>query len=148
MGIKANPNVSILIPGAGDETILLDTSILVEHYRATKTNKNNTTLFRLSATYQRFAISTITIFELWRGDSQPAEKQFWEEFLARVQVLDFDHETAKIAGNDYLILRKSGNSIGIEDVLIAATAKQHYLRVATANTSHFQRIPDIRLVLL
>lgn len=139
---------TILIPGAEDETILLDTSILVEHYRATKTSKNDTTLFRLSANYQHFAISTITIFELWRGDSQTVERQFWEGFVTRVKVIDFDRETAKIAGRDYLSLRKSGNSIGIEDVLIAATAKQHYLRIATINTSHFQRIPDVRLVLL
>ena len=127
-----------------DETICLDTSVLIAHKRSKL--KTDTLFFRLASTYQRFAVSTVTVFELWRGDSQPDEKVFWEDFLSRMQVIELDSETARIAGIDYLYLEKSGQRIGTEDILIGATAKRHKLRLATTNTGHFSRIPDLELV--
>lgn len=127
-----------------DETICLDTSVLIAHKRSK--SKTDTLFFRLGSTYQQFAISTVTVFELWRGDSRPDEKVFWEDFLSRMQVIDLDAETARIAGRDYSFLEKSGQRIGAEDILIGATAKRHNLRIATENVSHFSRIPDLQLV--
>lgn len=41
-------------------------------------------------------------------------------------------------------LESRGLTIGIEDVLIAATALVHGLRVATRNLRHFARIPGLQ----
>lgn len=127
-----------------DETICLDTSVLIDHKRSK--SKTDTLFFILASSYQQFAISTVTVFELWRGDSQPDEKVFWSDFISRMQILPFDTAIAKIAGLDYLYLEKSGQRIGVEDVLIGATAKRHNLRLATTNVNHFSRIPHLGLV--
>ena len=124
------------------ETICVDTSILIDH-RRTKPRQTSV-FFTLSQKY-KLVISSVTVFELWKGDSSD-ETDFWEELFERMQVLAFDTVTAKIAGIDYLYLEKSGQRIGVEDVLIGATAKRYNLRLATTNVAHFSRIPNLQLV--
>lgn len=124
------------------ESICLDTSILIDH-RRTKPRQNSV-FFDLSRKYE-LVVSSVTVFELWKGDSTN-ETAFWEELFERMQILTFDTAVAKIAGIDYLYLEKTGQRIGAEDVLIAATAKRHNLRLATTNVNHFNRIPDLQLV--
>ena len=125
-----------------DETICVDTSILIDHRRTRP--RQNSVFFDLSWRYE-LAVSSITVFEVWKGDSTN-ETDFWEAFFERIQILAFDTTAAKIAGHDYLFLEKSGQLIGAEDVLISATAKRHNLRLATTNVNHFSRIQDLQLV--
>jgi predicted nucleic acid-binding protein len=61
-------------------------------------------------------------------------------------LLDFDVESAKIAGRDFLDLQKKGQMIDIEDILIGATSKRNQLRVASTNTRHYSRITGLQLV--
>ncbi len=61
-------------------------------------------------------------------------------------LLDFDIESAKIAGKDFLSLQKKGQMIDIEDVLIGAIAKKNDLSLATANEKHLSRIDDLQLL--
>ena len=46
----------------------------------------------------------------------------------------------------YGILHREGTLIGDADLLIAAKARVHRIFLATNNTRHFQRIPDLSLV--
>ncbi|MFN4256592.1 MAG: type II toxin-antitoxin system VapC family toxin [Saprospiraceae bacterium] len=124
------------------ETICLDTSILIAHRRAK--DKSATDLFALAGRY-KLAITSITVFELWRGDNQ-GEDAYWLNLSGNISVLDFDFESAKIAGQDFLDLQKRGVPIGIEDILIVSVAKRHQLRVATTNTAHFSRISGLTLI--
>lgn len=127
------------------ETILIDTDILIKHYRAL--DKKETRLFTLAGRYQ-FAVSAITVFELTKGESLPAERQFWQAFFGRIQILSFDKEAAEIAAQDLLLLKKEGKELGnkFNDLFIAATAKRHKLRLATDNLKDFGRIPALSLV--
>jgi len=52
------------------EIICLDTNILIAHKRAKKADKDKTLLYRLSTQAYRFAVSSITVYELLRGDNQ------------------------------------------------------------------------------
>jgi tRNA(fMet)-specific endonuclease VapC len=123
------------------ETILLDTSILIAHRRSK--NKSQTLLFELSGNFL-LAVSSITIFELWRGDNSN-EDDFWEKLFLNFLILNFDTNSAKIAGKDFLYLQKKGLPIGVEDVLIASIAKSNSMRLASNNLKHFERIPDLKI---
>ncbi|GAB3924946.1 type II toxin-antitoxin system VapC family toxin [Larkinella terrae] len=124
------------------EKICVDTNLLINHRRTLQ--KGSSELFDLTIKYE-IVTTSISVFELWRGD-QTDESFFWEKLFQILPVLPFDTECAKIAGQDFLLLRKQGLTIGVEDVLIAAVAKCHGLRLATLNTKHFSRIPDLKLV--
>lgn len=52
------------------EIICLDTNVLIAHKRAKKGDKDKTFLFRLTEKSYQFAISSITVYELLRGDNQ------------------------------------------------------------------------------
>lgn len=124
------------------EVICLDTNILVEYWRAK--DKGKTKLVSLRSQYE-FAVSVIVAFELLRGDNS-AEDKFWKNFFAQVTILDMDIECAEIAGNIYRDLKQKGNMIDVEDILIAAVAMKHKLKVATDNTAHFNRVQGLTIL--
>lgn len=126
------------------EIICLDTNILIEYWRAKKDVKNKTKLATLSSQY-RFAVSVITVYELLRGDNSEEDK-FWENFFAQVTILDMDINCAEIAGNIYRDLKRKGQLIGAEDILIASIAMKHKLKLATDNIKHFERVNGLTLV--
>lgn len=124
------------------EMICLDTNLLISHKRAK--DKNSTKLYELSKQYA-FAITTISAYELYRGDNS-VEDRFWMDFFSRITMLDFTLQAATEAGNIYRRLKAKGLMIDIEDILIGATALSNNLKVATDNTSHFNRIEGLNLL--
>ena len=61
------------------------------------------------------------------------------------QVLLIDDLAAEQFGRFKAILRRAGRPIGDIDLFIAGVAVRHGLTVATNNTEHFARIPDLSL---
>ena len=92
-----------------------------------------------------FAVTSITVFELWKGDNS-GEDHYWLNLFSKMEMLDFDVDSGKIAGNEYLKLKHQGQMIDVEDILIAGVAKRHSLRVATTNQAHYRRIDGLGLV--
>lgn len=78
------------------EIICLDTDILIAHKRSKQ--KNNTRLYQLSLSYQ-FAVTTITAYELYKGDNSD-EDIFWSNFFSKVTMLDFSLKAAMQAGRN------------------------------------------------
>jgi tRNA(fMet)-specific endonuclease VapC len=74
---------------------------------------------------------------------------FWEkvtqEIISRVNVVPIAEREALSAGNILAELRKKGERIGLEDVLIAASALANQYIVVTANIRHFSRIKDLKV---
>lgn len=68
-------------------------------------------------------------------------EQFFRPFLS----LPFDDGCAREYGALRAHLRRSGNPIGANDLMIAATALVHDLTVVTRNTREFARVPNLRL---
>jgi predicted nucleic acid-binding protein len=52
------------------EITCLDTNVLIAHKRAKKADKDKIFLFRLTMQSYQFAVSSITVYELLRGDNQ------------------------------------------------------------------------------
>ena len=94
-----------------------------------------------------FGISAIVAHELFYGAYRG---QRTAENLARVdalqfEVLDFDREDARQAGELRARLAAAGTPIGAYDVLIAGQALARGLTLVTHNTGEFQRVPWLRV---
>jgi tRNA(fMet)-specific endonuclease VapC len=61
------------------------------------------------------------------------------------EVLDFDRENARQAGELRTRLAAAGTPIGAYDVLIAGQALARALTLVTHNTGEFQRVPGLRI---
>lgn len=60
-------------------------------------------------------------------------------------ILSFDLREAILAGDMLAYLSRRGELIGVEDILIGATALANDYTVVTGNVRHFQRIPNLRV---
>ena len=127
---------------------LLDTNILSDLIKR-KPNKNLQNRLESEPASSLFT-SCICIMELRFGSALRDDfKQFWkritEEIIVRVNVLPISENEALTAGDILADLRKSGQIIGLEDVLIAASALNHRQTVVTANIGHFSRIANLHI---
>jgi predicted nucleic acid-binding protein len=127
------------------EMICLDTNILIAHKRAKKADKDKTLLYRLSTQAYCFAVSSITVYELLRGDNQD-EDHYWKAMFANMEMLTFDFACAEQASKIYKDLQQKGQLIEAEDLFIGATALNYRLKLATGNRRHFERIVGLELI--
>lgn len=92
-------------------------------------------------------ISSIVIHELFYGAFKSANR---ERNVARVdgllfEVVEFDREDARQAGEVRAALAVSGQPIGPYDVLIAGQAKARNLILVTHNIDEFARVEGLKL---
>lgn len=120
--------------------ILLDTSILIDYYR--KKNKQNTRFVSLQRDYSHFLISSISEYEI-RVGVVPEYQEFWDQFLSTFEIVPFDSRAANMAASVQQFLKRRRMQLGINDLYIAATALCNDVPLATLNTEHFARIPDL-----
>jgi tRNA(fMet)-specific endonuclease VapC len=81
-----------------------------------------------------------------RGEEQPgAGKTERLRILLSgdLDLLEFDDEDARTAGQVRAALEKAGNPIGAYDLLIAGQALRRGLTVVTANTTEFGRVTGL-----
>jgi tRNA(fMet)-specific endonuclease VapC len=127
------------------DLICLDTNILIAHKRAKAADKDKTVLYRLTVQGYRFAVSSITVYELLRGDNTD-EDRYWKTMFSSMKILPFDFDCAEQAARIYQDLKQKGQLIEAEDLLIGATALHHRLKLATGNIRHFERIEGLVLI--
>ena len=92
-------------------------------------------------------VSSIVIHELYYGafrSRRTASNVALIDAL-QFQVLDFDREDARQAGELRAFLASTGMPIGPYDVLIAGQAKARDLILVTSNTDEFRRVPGLRV---
>jgi tRNA(fMet)-specific endonuclease VapC len=94
------------------------------------------------------ALSSVVLFELWYGVAKSSQVPENTERLrillsGDLDLLDFDDEDARTAGQVRASLEKDGNPIGAYDVLIAGQALRRGLTVVTANTTEFDRVTGL-----
>ncbi len=93
-------------------------------------------------------ISVVTYYEVLNGlYYKDAQKQLarFEQFVALNQVIPFNQTIAKAAAEIYATLRRNGQVIGHNDVLIAATAIVNDMVLITNNVNDFERIKDLEM---
>ncbi len=127
---------------------LLDTNILSE---LVKKRPNPQVLSQLrSKSALTLFTSCICIMELRFGSALRDDFEvFWEtinkEIISRVKILTIGEKEALVSGDILADLRKTGQSIGMEDVLIAASALTNQCTMVTADTRHFSRIKALKV---
>ena len=95
----------------------------------------------------RMAISSITLAELHHGAEKSGRVSqnlaVIEDFSSRLEVLSYTASAAQHYGSIRSALEKVGQSIGINDLHIAAHARCQGLVVVTNNLSEFERVPGL-----
>jgi tRNA(fMet)-specific endonuclease VapC len=93
------------------------------------------------------AISAIVAHELYYGafKSQRKAKNVALIEALQFEVLEFDKEDARQAGEVRALLATQGTPIGPYDVLIAGQAKARNLILVTHNTHEFGRVPGLHI---
>ena len=124
---------------------LLDTDIFSEFLRG-----RNAAVAVRAAQYQsiygRFTICAMTVMEMCSGWQRRGQQARIATVMHRIggwEVLAITAEIAALAGRMDGDLIRTGQPIGIADALIAATALQHGLVLATGNGTHYQRLPAL-----
>ena len=125
---------------------MLDTNIVVY----AKNNKPKAVLAKLQS-YEpdELCISVVTLAELEYGvfnSSNPDRNQLaLTLFLAGIEILPFDDDAAVEYGRIRADLKKKGEPIGANDLMIAAHAKSRGLVLVTNNTREFERVEGLEL---
>ena len=127
---------------------LLDTNILSE---LIKKHPNPHLIERIrSQLSDSLFTSCVCVMELRMGSALRKDfNVFWDridkEILSTVGIIPIGMDEAMTAGDILASLRKSGKILGIEDVLIAASAITHGFTVVTANVRHYIRIKSLKV---
>jgi tRNA(fMet)-specific endonuclease VapC len=95
------------------------------------------------------AVSAVVAFELWYGAAKSARRQANRQrletfFAGPLELVPFDDEDARAAGEVRAALETAGRPIGAYDLLIAGQALRHDATLVTANTAEFSRVGDLR----
>ncbi len=124
---------------------LLDTNIVIYVIK----RKPLSALQLFNDNEARMAISSITLAELLHG----AEKSnapvrslaVVEDFCSRLEVLPYGAKAAQHYGSIRAALERLGQSIGVNDLHIAAHARSEGLTLVSNNLREFERVEALQL---
>jgi predicted nucleic acid-binding protein len=121
--------------------LLIDTNVPIDHLRK---RQQATAYLSQTRRQSRLWLSAITVAELYVGQKtrQPAEAAKVKKLLQHFRIAYLDGSTA-IRGGE--LARDYG--VALPDALIAATALQKGLSLATCNIKHFAPFPHLKVLL-
>lgn len=125
---------------AADDTVLFDTDVLIWAQR------KNAKAFELIGDAEERFVSSLTYMELLQGARSHAEIRIVKSFLS-----DFDFLTLPLTENighrALIYIEEYALSSGLRsgDALIAATAVESNLALATGNQKHFKPVRELNL---
>lgn len=124
--------------------VILDTSIIIDHLRRSQGKRTSLMSLAGKVTKENLAISTITVQELYEGQStkDKGHETYLLATITPLKILPYTYEIAQLAGE---IARDLKQSIEFTDAAIAATAIINGALLATLNKKHFQNIKDLEL---
>jgi predicted nucleic acid-binding protein len=125
-----------------DRRILIDTSVVIDHFR--KKNKEKSLLYELSKVNTLF-LSAISKFEFLVGTKNSQISQT-EKIIEGFYILSFNSNVAEIASSIAKKLKAKNKIIEFRDIFIAATAIANSMPLTTLNIKHFNRIDDLELI--
>lgn len=119
---------------------MLDTDIIIDFLRIKKGLLQ--TLFKLQKAGKiEVYLSSVSIFELFAGQSSKRDNEYILSLISTLEVISFDHNIAKLAGE---IKRDHKLSIALADFFIGVTSIYLGAKIATRNKDHFRGIKGIR----
>jgi len=122
------------------EKIVLDTNILIEILKG-----NQDVVQKLEESNFSYAISSISVMELYYGALNKAELFKLQKFTSLFEILELNKTLSKIATELIFEYSKSHN-LDIPDSLIAATAIDYNLKLFTLNVKDFRYIDGLILL--
>lgn len=95
-----------------------------------------------------FGLPAVVMHEMFYGalKSRRREENLGHLRLLPFEVLQFDAEDARVAGQIRVELEQRGSPIGPYDLLIAGQALSRGLTLVTRNTREFSRVPRLQIV--
>ena len=125
---------------------VLDTNTIIDFFRG----KGRVAERLLAMAPRQIGVPAVVAYEVWVGvlgsrNARLRQTQY-EQFLATVEIIPFDAETAIEAANIRLVLERRGESIGPLDTLIAATALLRDATLVSRNTKEFGRVRGLDIV--
>jgi tRNA(fMet)-specific endonuclease VapC len=125
---------------------MLDTNICIYIIK----QKPRTVIERfLQTEISQIGISSITLSELLFGASKSSKpeqnKIALAQFVAPLEILPYDDQSAQYYGDLRAYLEKQGKPIGSLDMLIAAHALSIACTLITNNEKEFIRIPNLNI---
>ena len=121
--------------------ILVDSDVLIAHLRGVTVAREWLTTARL--TTGPLGISVVSVVEISGGMRTAERREVWR-LLDVLHVEDVNELVARRAGEHMRRYRRSHQSIGLGDYLIAATADVRGLQLATLNTRHYPMFKGLR----
>jgi tRNA(fMet)-specific endonuclease VapC len=88
------------------------------------------------------------VYQADQGSRRDQRSVFVERALSAFPILAFDLPAARIHAQAGAELRRTGQTIGSHDLIIAATALANGYEVATLDARGFPRVPDLRVTVL
>lgn len=119
--------------------ILVDSDVLIAHLRGVERARD---WLLETAGRQELAVSVLTITEV-SGGMRSAERQAVWRLLASLTAEPVTYPIARRAGELMRQWQCSHTGIGTVDYLIAATALEKGLELATLNIRHFPMLPGL-----
>lgn len=113
---------------------LLDTSVIMDALNQKRGRRQ--LLETLLAAGDMLACSAVTVTEIFAG-IRPKELEVTERFLDSLELYAVDSDLARYAGLLKNEWRAKGRTLGVVDVIIAATALAHGLVLMTDNVKDF-----------
>lgn len=124
---------------------LLDTNIVIYVIK----RRPIEVLSRFNANATRMAISAITLAELMHGAEKSSQRDanlaVVEDFCSRLEVLPYGMKAAQHYGAIRAALERDGQTIGVNDLHIAAHARSEGLVLVSNNLREFERVPALQL---
>ena len=124
---------------------LLDTNIVIYVIK----RRPRIALDRFNREHGHMAVSSITLAELIHGAEKsrdPARNlAVVEDFFSRLSVLSYGEKAAWHYGNIRAGLERTGTTIGVNDLHIAAHARSEGLTLVSNNVREFERVPGLVL---
>lgn len=124
-------------------TYLVDANVLSE---PTKPVPSNTVIGWLKANEGNLVVDSIILGELCigilslpRGRKQRQLEQWFRDVVQTIECLPWDATISRRWAQLVVDLKRKGQTLPLLDSMIAATALQHGLTVATRNTRDFER---------
>ena len=124
---------------------LLDTNIVIYVIK----RRPRVALKRFNQEHGHMAVSSITLAELIHGAEKSRDPSrnlaVVEDFCARLTVLAYGEKAAWHYGSIRAALEKSGKTIGVNDLHIAAHARSEGMTLVSNNLREFERVPGLVL---
>lgn len=95
---------------------------------------------------RRAAISLITVYELFCGATRPGQVEQLETLVEVLAPIPLTYAAVRLAAAEYVRLRRRGEMVSNEDLLVGVAALELGFPVLTRNRSHFERIEGLEVL--